>query len=134
MATNGATTKRITIASSPKTTLIQNRLFIRESEIFFRWMIADDVPKSLNIPTNPMTIVAIPTKPKSDGDKRRARTAVVTNCIICRLTWEIEDHLTPDIEACLRDIRTSSPERCTFYKGFLKTAMYSTVNISERSI
>ncbi|WP_293117473.1 hypothetical protein [Moorena sp. SIO4G3] len=52
-------------------------------------------------------MVAIPSKPKSSGESKRPRIAVVANCITCRPICETVDHLIPDFACFFKDIMAS---------------------------
>ena len=67
-ATSGASVKSAAMAASPKTALIQKILLNRFSEGSLRWITAAAVPKSLKRATKPITTVAIPISPKSEGE------------------------------------------------------------------
>ena len=79
--------------NEPKRTLSQKTLDSRVSVIFSFCIIAADVPRSLKMLRNPMTIKAIPTKPKSSGTSNLARMIVVMICKACLPNWEKPDHL-----------------------------------------
>jgi hypothetical protein len=65
-------------------------------------MMAFDMPISAKSCENPITTITIPIKPKSDGERRRAKTARVKNWRIVTTPIENPPHFIPVIACDLR--------------------------------
>jgi hypothetical protein len=70
--------------------------------MLFFWIIAELSPVSFNVETNPVNINAIPTIPKSSGNKSLASIAVITKLKICIENLEFADQINPLMVLCFK--------------------------------